>query len=188
MELTRHRADIPDVQVTIGRARILVAAFLAALASACASTGGGVPRPFPAPSSKGTTHVSAPPVTYIDGRSLASTALSLRGAPYLNGGGDPRGFDCSGFTQYVFARYGIALPRGVHDQFEAGAAIKRRELAPGDLLFFQTTGPGATHVGVAIDADQFVHAPSSKGVVRVERLSSKYWGSRFLGARRLTHS
>ena len=63
--------------------------------------------------------------------------------------------------------------------------MDRDDLEPGDLLFFTTTGPGASHVGIAVGTDQFVHAPSSTGVVRVERLSSGYWSQRFVGARRV---
>jgi cell wall-associated NlpC family hydrolase len=117
---------------------------------------------------------------------LVETALALRGVPYRNGGADPTGFDCSGFTQYVFAMAGIALPRDVHAQFAQGLPVKLQELSPGDLVFFSTTGPGATHVGVVVNSDWFVHAPSSTGVVRVERLSARYWSARFLGARRLS--
>jgi cell wall-associated NlpC family hydrolase len=121
----------------------------------------------------------------VDGYALVGTALSLRGAPYRNGGADPQGFDCSGFTQYVFAQYGVSLPREVREQFEQGKSVKGgEELAAGDLLFFTTVAPGATHVGIAIGGDQFVHAPSSTGVVRVERLSASYWSARYLGARR----
>ena len=64
--------------------------------------------------------------------------------------------------------------------------MKEEELEAGDLLFFTTVGPGATHVSIAIGCDQFVHAPSSAGVVRVERLSERYWAARYLGARRIT--
>ena len=117
---------------------------------------------------------------------LIDTALGLRGVPYRNGGTDPRGgFDCSGFTQYVFSRYGIALPRDVHSQFQEGKSVDRSKLVPGDLLFFATTERGPSHVGIVIGGDQFVHAPSTSGVVRIERFSSTYWSSRFLGARRL---
>ena len=121
---------------------------------------------------------------------LVETALSFRGVPYLNGGTDPRGFDCSGFTQYVFSRYGIRLARGVQEQFQQGMSAKADALVPGDLVFFATlsatTGRGATHVGIAVGDNQFVHAPSSAGVVRVERLSAAYWAARYLGARRLS--
>ena len=115
-----------------------------------------------------------------------SSALSLRGAPYRNGGTDPNGFDCSGFTQYVFAQHGLALPREVREQFRMGKSIKQtRDLVPGDILFFATTESGASHVAIAIGGDEFVHAPRSTGVVRVEHLSSSYWSPRYLGARRL---
>jgi cell wall-associated NlpC family hydrolase len=123
----------------------------------------------------------------LDGRALADAALTLRGAPYRAGGADPSGFDCSGFTQYVFLRYGIAMPRGVREQFQVGGFVTPTDLEPGDLLFFSTSAPGATHVGIAIGEDRFVHAPSSTGVVRVERLSASYWARRFVGARRIRH-
>jgi cell wall-associated NlpC family hydrolase len=121
----------------------------------------------------------------IDGYALAGTALSLRGIPYRNGGTDPSGFDCSGFTQYVFSQYGVALPREVREQYQVGKSIKPEDLAPGDIVFFSTIEPGPSHVAIAIGGDEFVHAPSSTGVVRVEHLTSTYWAPRFLAARRL---
>ena len=111
--------------------------------------------------------------------------MRLRGIPYRNGGSDPSGFDCSGFVQWVFAQNGVRLPREVRGQYDAGEKIDLREVEPGDLLFFETESRGASHVGVAIGGDQFVHAPSSQGVVRVERVSSTYWSKRFVGARRI---
>lgn len=121
----------------------------------------------------------------MDGYALVGTALGLRGIPYRNGGSDPTGFDCSGFTQYVFAQYGIALPREVREQFRVGKAVKPDDLAAGDIIFFTTTDPGPSHVAIAIGGDEFVHAPSSTGVVRVEHLSSSYWSPRYIGARRV---
>jgi cell wall-associated NlpC family hydrolase len=121
----------------------------------------------------------------LDSYALVGTALSLRGSPYRNGGTGPEGFDCSGFTQYVFAQYGVSLPREARDQFRLGEVIRPQDLAPGDLVFFTTTAPGATHVAIAIGGDEFVHAPNSSGVVRVERLSSGYWAPRYVGARRV---
>jgi len=116
---------------------------------------------------------------------LVGTALALRGVPYKNGGSDRNGFDCSGFTQYVFAQYGVALPRGVRDQFNTGKTVDRKAFEPGDLIFFTTTEPGASHVGIAVGSDEFVHAPSTTGVVRVERFTSSYWAPRLLGGRRV---
>jgi cell wall-associated NlpC family hydrolase len=123
----------------------------------------------------------------LDTYALTGTALALRGAPYRNGGADPGGFDCSGFTQYVFSKYGIALPRAVVDQFTAGEAVTPEQVSAGDLLFFSTLAPGPTHVAIALGGDEFVHAPSSAGVVRVEHLSAVYWSRRFIGARRVTN-
>ncbi len=159
---------------------------LAVSCTACASSG-AVPRPVPVPGATDSRSAEGPGGvrTAYDGYALAGTALSLRGAPYRNGGIDPAGFDCSGFTQYVFAQYGVSLPREVHDQYQIGKSVRVDDLGPGDLLFFTTTAPGASHVGIAIGGDEFVHAPSSAGVVRVERLSSSYWAPRFLGARRV---
>jgi cell wall-associated NlpC family hydrolase len=125
----------------------------------------------------------------VSGRAAAygvtGTALSLRGTPYRNGGSDPAGFDCSGFVYYVFGQNGFIVPRTVVEQFRAGKQIDPPELEPGDLVFFTTVAPGASHVGIVIGGDEFVHAPSSTGEVRVERLSASYWSTRFVGARRL---
>ena len=175
----------------------------AACSGACASTGYR-PKPFPLPGGEAAPSQPAParPVpegqaaSYvapraaaggIDGYALAGTALSLRGAPYRNGGADPNGFDCSGFTQYVFSQHGLSLPREVREQFRVGKTIGPQDLAPGDILFFTTTDPGPSHVAIAIGGDQFVHAPSSTGVVRVEHLNSSYWSPRYLGARRVVN-
>jgi cell wall-associated NlpC family hydrolase len=116
---------------------------------------------------------------------VTGTALNLRGTPYRNGGSDPAGFDCSGFVKYVFEQNGVTVPRTVADQFHSGEKIDARQLEPGDLVFFSTVSPGASHVGIVIGGDEFVHAPSSTGEVRVERLSASYWSSRFIGARRV---
>lgn len=167
----------------------------------CRSTG-AIPRPFPLPGgavSTGSTGPAdptapaAPPISRppggpagsADGYSISSTALSLRGAPYRNGGADPAGFDCSGFVSYVFAQHGVLVPREVRKLYEAGNTVDPSSLEPGDLVFFSTVAPGASHVGIVVGGDQFVHAPSSRGVVRVESMSAAYWLDRFVGAKRL---
>ena len=156
---------------------------LAITAGACAS-GGAVPRPFPRSGEQ-----QAPPSRIADAlpgsNPLVGTALSLRGAPYKDGGNDPSGFDCSGFVEYVFAHQGQFVPRTVAEQYQLGSTVARGALEPGDLVFFSTTSSGPTHVGIAISPSDFVHAPSASGVVRVESLSAPYWSSRFLGARRV---
>jgi cell wall-associated NlpC family hydrolase len=102
------------------------------------------------------------------------------------GGIDPTGFDCSGFVRYVYHQHGVAMPREVREQFRVGKNIDRGQLEPGDLVFFSTVAPGASHVGIIIGGDQFVHAPSENGVVRVESLGASYWASRFVGAKRVS--
>jgi cell wall-associated NlpC family hydrolase len=116
-----------------------------------------------------------------------STALALRGIAYRNGGSEPsRGFDCSGLVQWVFAQHGTALPRETREQYATGGNVGENEIQPGDLVFFETVGAGPSHVGIALGGGEFVHAPSSRGVVRVESYStSEYWSERWLGARRV---
>jgi len=154
---------------------------------ACASR--STPRPFATPEARTTPRPPAPDVRPPGSPerhdAVIATALALRGVPYRDGGADPTGFDCSGFTQYVYARHGVSLPRAVRDQYRFGEEIDGDELAVGDLLFFATQARGATHVGIAIGGDEFVHAPSSTGVVRVERFTTEYWSRRFVGARRV---
>src|SRR5262245_12835091 len=173
---------------TINVARNLALAF-AMFSAACASTG-GTPHPFPMPGTPArprapVTPSSEPRRTPINEYDLVGTALNLRGTPYKDGGTDPSGFDCSGFTQYVFAKYGVPLPREVRDQYKTGKPVDRKALEPGDLIFFTTTEPGASHVGIAVGGDAFVHAPSASGGVRGERISSNYWAARFVGGRRV---
>ena len=113
------------------------------------------------------------------------TALSFRGVPYRSGGDTPQtGFDCSGYVRYVFGLLHVELPRTVAEQFRVGTKESLKNLRAGDLLFFTTTAPGATHVAIAIGPGEFVHAPSSTGVVRVEALLP-YWSGRLVGARRV---
>jgi len=160
--------------------------------AACATSGNPRPRPFPGappppesiPSPPAEPSVVVPLVAPAPS-AIVETAMKLRGVPYRNGGSDPSGFDCSGFVQWVFAKNGVMLPREVREQYGAGQKIGLRDVQPGDLVFFQTVSRGASHVGVAIGADQFVHAPSSTGVVRVERFTATYWAKRFVGARRI---
>jgi cell wall-associated NlpC family hydrolase len=192
-----HELALPSDKTIVKRTLFIL---LAASLTACASSG-AVPRPFPgaaglpptpspAPESPADPRAPAPAiappsVAAGDGYALAGTALSLRGAPYRAQGTDPSGFDCSGFVQYVYQQYGLAMPREVRDQFRRGKNIDANRLEPGDLVFFTTVAPGASHVGIAIGGDQFVHAPSERGVVRVEQLSTSYWRTRFVGARRV---
>lgn len=168
------------------------AAAAIALASACASSG-VKPQPFPVPpaAAEGPALPAPLPVPSPgaqDGFAIARTALALRGVPYRLGGTDTRGFDCSGLVQYVFALHGLGVPRVVRDQVRLGWPVRLDALEPGDLVFFETDGSAISHVGIAIGGDQFVHAPNARGVVRISRLTSGYWGERVVAARRLTAS
>jgi|SRR5687767_3012708 len=178
--------------------RALLMVVLALGATGCAAplaAPGPTPHPFPRPIEKrgpdpiGTESAavadSATPLGTAGGYEISGTALRFRGVPYRDGGADPNGFDCSGLVWYVFGSHGVALPRTVSDQARWGEKVDGADLRPGDLVFFSTVAPGPTHVGIVIGGDSFVHAPSSSGVVRVERLSASYWASRFVGARRV---
>ncbi|MBA3297235.1 MAG: C40 family peptidase [Acidobacteria bacterium] len=176
--------------------RVLLMVGVAVVCGGCASTTAR-PHPFPQPGrpsaetpsdslpNGGVGPVATRPVR-TGGYEISGTALSLRGTPYRNGGADPNGFDCSGLVWYVFTQHGVSVPRTVGDQFKVGGNVSPADLRPGDLVFFSTTAAGASHVGIAVGGDAFVHAPSSSGTVRVERLAATYWGSRFIGARRVT--
>jgi cell wall-associated NlpC family hydrolase len=167
--------------------RICTAAVATLSLAACASTG-AIPAPFPVPGD----HARTPPTTATPAASLPSsivpivgTALGLRGVPYRSGGSDPSGFDCSGFIWYVFAQHGLALPRTVSELYAVGERVGPDDLEAGDLVFFRTEGGTISHVGMAIGGEEFVHAPNSRGEVRVERMRSGYWLSRYAGARRI---
>lgn len=181
-------------------ARLALLLVVTALTAACASKGTTPntprPRPFPGadlppvaaePSEPTPPSAGGPPPAPAGVKGILTTAMDLRGTPYRNGGSEPGGgFDCSGFVQWVFAQHGMKLPREVKDQFKAGKLIDRDEVRPGDLVFFQTVSRGASHVGIALGNGQFVHAPSSRGVVRVEKFTSGYWDARWVGARRVS--
>ena len=167
---------------------------LAATTGCATSTGmGPVPEPFPTPGGSARRRPASVPNAVAttghplpaDGYAIVGTALDLRGSPYRDGGSDPKGFDCSGFVEYVFGQHGITVPRTVTDLYRTGRDVAFNDLQPGDLVFFSTTAPGPTHVGMVVGGGQFVHAPSSSGVVRVERWSAGYWAARLIGARRV---
>ena len=115
-------------------------------------------------------------------------AFNYLGVPYQPGGhGADQGFDCSGFTRYIFGRsLGLWLPRRAHQQaHEAGlVAVAREQLKPGDLVFFNTLRRAFSHVGIYIGEGRFIHSPRVGGAVRIEDMRQAYWVQRFDGARR----
>lgn len=121
------------------------------------------------------------------GAEVVLRALSLLGVKYRFGGNTPEsGLDCSGLVRLVFQdTIGAVLPRRSEEISRVGGTIGASELQPGDLVFFNTLRRAFSHVGIYIGNNQFVHAPSTGGLIRVERLDGSYWAGRFDGARRL---
>lgn len=117
---------------------------------------------------------------------LINYALSLQGIPYRHGKETPEeGFDCSGFVKHVFGRHGVWLPRTVREMAFALPTVPNYELRSGDLVFFNISGKTYSHVGIFINEDKFIHAPSQRtGRVLVSSLNNSYWRQRFVGVRR----
>ena len=125
--------------------------------------------------------------TFINGKQggrIIETAKKYIGVPYVFGGNTPKGFDCSGFLQYVFKENGFVVPRLADEQYMLGKAAKVSQLSAGDLGFFTTYTSGASHCGFYVGDRNFLHASSSRGI-RIDSLDSDYWSSRFLGARKI---
>ena len=123
--------------------------------------------------------------TPVTGADILKEAEQYLGIRYVHGGETPKGFDCSGFTYYVFNSLGFTLPRSVEAQSRCGQAVED-DLAPGDLVFFATNG-GKTpsHVGIYAGDGQFLHAPNSRSTVSYGDLTKGYWMEKYIGARRL---
>jgi len=140
-----------------------------------------------APSSSLPSGASAGSGSYSD---IVSVAQSFLGVSYVYGGASPSGFDCSGFTMYVFAQCGYSLPHGATDQLSYGSAVSQDSLQPGDLVFFQDYNysySAASHVGIYIGGGQFIHASSASNsyCVTISSLGESYYAGHYLAARRL---
>ena len=119
---------------------------------------------------------------------MVITAMNFLGVPYKRGGNSAdHGFDCSGFTRHVFElSLGLVRPRRADEQAQTAGlvSIKRSDLKPGDLVFFNTLKRTFSHVGIYVGEGKFIHSPRTGGEVRVEDMSASYWAKRFTGARR----
>jgi len=120
---------------------------------------------------------------FADSR-LNATIGELIGTKYKSGGTTTSGFDCSGFTTYVFKQFGISLPRTSADQSQVGEEVDKSELQAGDLVFFNTNGRGVSHVGIYVGDGKFAHSSSSKGVI-ISGLGETYYANRYVTARRV---
>jgi cell wall-associated NlpC family hydrolase len=168
----------------------VVTALVLAGAACASSPATSVARPSPFPGAA-PPPLARPPVggTAPGGGAVVRTALDLLGVDYRFGGEHPStGLDCSGLVRYVFDQHALDVPRTVDEQYQVGDRIGAADLQAGDLIFFSTIGPGATHVGIALGAASpgaFVHAPGTGSVVRVDRYDAPYWRQRIVGMRRV---
>jgi cell wall-associated NlpC family hydrolase len=121
---------------------------------------------------------------------LVLNAMGFLGVPYLRGGNSVEtGFDCSGFVRAIFEQTaGLVLPRRAKEQAAATEPIDRKDLKPGDLVFFNTMKKAFSHVGIYVGEGKFIHAPKPGAEVRVEDMGGSYWARRFDGARRVLMS
>ena len=115
---------------------------------------------------------------------LVAYAMKFMGRPYVWGASGPSAFDCSGFTAYVYNAFGIYLDHYTGSQFQNGSAVSRGNLAPGDLVFFNTDS-SISHVGMYIGDGQFIHASSGSRQVTISNLGESYYNSRYAGGRRI---
>ena len=122
----------------------------------------------------------------VDRSAVIRTAASQLGKPYQYGGISPQtGFDCSGFTHWVYGQHGVALPRRSSDQMKVGKRVSGEKLREADLVFFDIDGKGSLHVGIYMNGGTFIHSPSRGGRVRRDYFSDRYWQRSFLEGRNL---
>jgi cell wall-associated NlpC family hydrolase len=116
---------------------------------------------------------------------MVDAAMQMLGQPYRWGGAAPGGFDCSGLVDYAATLAGMHVPRTAHEQLRSGRPITREQVQAGDLVFMHLAHK-ELHVGIAIDAVRFIHAPSSGGSVRIDSLHAPTYANGFEAARRLS--
>lgn len=117
------------------------------------------------------------------GEEVVSYAKEFLGVPYVWGGESVHGFDCSGLVQFTYAHFGVSLPRDSYSQYQRGSSVSESNLMPGDLVFFDTDGAGASHVGIYVGSGSFINAAGSD--VQIDSLGESYWSSHYIGARRV---
>lgn len=132
----------------------------------------------------GQTQQTAEAASSVTVNELTKEASKYIGIKYRYGGTTTAGFDCSGYVQYVFKKLGLKLSRTTSTQYREGTAVAKKNLQPGDLVFFNTTGRGVSHVGIYLGNNKFIHSGVSRGI-QIVGLNDSYWGKRYIGARRV---
>jgi peptidoglycan DL-endopeptidase CwlO len=179
-QLARRRSLLSSIRSEIARLQAQERARQAELAAqararlpaqsaAAASSSAQNPLGIGAVSADGA--VAAPPSRY---GGVVGIAMRYLGTPYVWGGASPSGFDCSGFTMYVYAQVGVSLPHSSYAQYGMGVSVSRSQLQPGDLVFFYGLG----HEGIYIGGGQYIHAPHTGDVVKISSIGSGYVGAR----------
>jgi cell wall-associated NlpC family hydrolase len=141
-------------------------------------------------SSRGSTETAASSYDDSKGSSIVDYAESFLGVGYVYGGSSSSGFDCSGFTMYVMKHFGYSLPHTASGQTGCGTSVAKSDLQPGDLVFFKDpslSGKYASHAGIYVGNNKFIHASSAGGSVRYSSLSETYYAKYYAGARRLAN-
>lgn len=174
----RARRPLSFLQKNIAPALLVVAMSGAPLAHAVDGDAAAEPAPLLARISSFTDRAAG----------LAIEAMSLVGIHYRLGGTSPEnGLDCSGLVRYVFRQAnGTELPRTSSEISQVGERVDKKDLQPGDLVFFNTMRRAFSHVGIYVGDGKFIHAPRSGAEVRVEDMQQSYWKRRFDGARRVS--
>lgn len=118
------------------------------------------------------------------GNDIVTYSKAFLGKPYVWGASSGKSFDCSGYVMYIFKHFNVSLGHGAATQFATGTKVSKENLQIGDAVFFTTYKKGASHVGIFIGDDKFIHASSSGGSVIITDLNTAYYKSRYIGARR----
>jgi murein DD-endopeptidase len=168
-----RRAGIRSLRASDIRVFRAIAVVIPLVVAGCASLPGAAPSP------------AVSRTTAAEADRAAAVAASMVGKPYRYGGSAPSGFDCSGLVNFSFGKSGVPVSRDTALLREQARPISTAKLRRGDLLFFDQGGKKFSHVGIYLGDERFVHAPSTGGRVRIDRLDSEYWRAHFLEARRI---